>query len=75
MVVRRNRITQIEPTNPLYIYPSDNLAQSLVVNFFNGENFDNWKRFVTIALFARHKLAFIDGSLDMPEPSSHLYIL
>ena len=75
MAVQGNRTTQIEPTDPLYIHPFDNPAQPLVTNFFNGENFDNWKRYVTIALSARHKLAFIDGSLDMPESSSPLYIL
>jgi len=75
MVVPENQNTQTKPKDPLYIHPSDNTTQSLVVNFFNGEIFANWKRSVTIALFAKHKLAFIDGSLDQPKPSSPLHTL
>ena len=41
MVVQENRATQIEPTDPLYIYPSDNPAQSLMASLFSGENFDS----------------------------------
>jgi len=61
IAVQGNRIPQIEPTDPLYIRPLDNPGISLVSNAFNGENFDNWKRSVIIALSAKHKLALIDG--------------
>ena len=75
MAVQGNRIPQIEPTDPLFVHPSDNPAQPLVANTFNGENYDNWKRSVIIALSARHKLAFIDGSCTRPEPRSPLFTL
>jgi len=54
----------VEPTDPLYVHPSDNPAQPLVSNVFNGDNFDNWKRSVFIALSARHKLGFTHSEND-----------
>jgi len=65
-----SRVPQVEPTDPLYVHPSDNPAQPLVSTVFNGDNFDNWKRSVFIALSARHKLAFIDGSCECPAANS-----
>jgi len=59
----------------LYVHPSDNSAQPLVSNVFNGDNFDNWKRSVSIALSARHKLGFIDGTCVCPATTAPLYSL
>jgi len=70
-----SRPTQVEPTDPLYVHPSDNPAQPLVSNTFNGENYDGWKRSVYIALSARHKLAFIDGTSECPAATTPLYSL
>jgi len=73
MAAQGSRNPQLEPTDPLYVHPSDNPSQPLVSTVFTGDNFDNWKRAVSIALSARHKLAFIDGSCDSPAPTSPLY--
>ena len=73
MSVQGNRTPHIEPTDPLYIHPSDNPRIPLVSNAFNGENFDNWKRSVVIALSAKHKLALIDGHCPNPGSASPLY--
>lgn len=70
MVVNGNRTSQIEPTDPLYVHPSDNPGLPLVANIFTGENFDNWKRSVIIALEAKHKIAFINGECTRPDPTS-----
>jgi len=75
MAAQGSRIPQVEPTDPLYVHPSDNPAQPLVSNAFNGENYDGWKRFVSIALSARHKLSFIDGTSECPTATSPLYSL
>jgi len=75
MAVQGTRIPQVEPTDPLFIHPSDNPAQPLVSNPFNGENYDGWKRSVTIALSARHKIAFIDGSCECPAATTPQYSL
>ena len=73
MAVQGTRVPQLEPTDPLYIHPSDNPGLPLVANLFNGEGFDNWKRSVIIALSAKHKIAFIDGTSECPSSTSPLY--
>ena len=75
MAASGSRIPQVEPTDPLYVHPSDNPSQALVSNVFTGDNFDNWKRAVFIALSARHKLGFIDGTTKPPGPTSPLHSL
>ena len=56
MALQANRLPQIEPTDPLFIHPCDNPGLPLVLNIFNGDNFENWKWSVIIALSAKHKL-------------------
>ena len=73
MAVQGTRPPQLEPTNPPYIHPSDNPRLPLVANLFNGEGFDNWKRSVIIALSAKHKIAFIDGTSVFPKSTCPLY--
>jgi len=75
MVVQGNRLPAMEPTDPLCIHPSDNPGIPLVSTLFNGENFDNWKRSVVIALSAKHKLALVDGSYPEPGTGSPLLVL
>ena len=74
MAVQGNRPVQLEPTDPLYIHPSDQPGQPLVSTPFNGDNFDNWRRSVIIALSAKHKVALIDGSCECPASTAPLYI-
>jgi len=57
-------MVQIEPSNPLFLHPSDHPGYILVVDIFNGEDFDNWHCSVIIALSSKHKIAFIDGSTN-----------
>ena len=75
LVVQGSRIPQVEPTDPLYVHPSNNPIQPLVSNVFNGDNFDNGKRLVFIALSARHKLGLIYGSCECPAVTSPLHSL
>jgi len=74
MAVQGNRPPQLEPTDPLYIHPSDQPGQPLVSTPFNGDNFDNWRRSVIIALSAKHKVALIDGTCECPATTAPLYI-
>ena len=56
-------------TSPYYLHPSD--ASFILVSApFSGTNFNDWKRAVVIALSAKNKLAFIDGSIPKPELNS-----
>jgi len=51
-VVRGNRV-QIEASGPLFLHPSGQPGQGLVANVFNGDDFENWRRSVIVALSAK----------------------
>jgi len=58
--------------HPLFLHPSNQPGQSLVADLFNGEDFENWRRSVTVALSAKQKLSLVDGSYKKPEAASPL---
>ncbi|KAL8108328.1 hypothetical protein AgCh_024692 [Apium graveolens] len=62
--------TSLEQDNPLHLHSSDNPGMRLVHDQFDGSGFSNWKRSMSIALSARNKLGFVDGSLPRPESTS-----
>jgi len=45
VVVEGNRV-QIDASDPAFLHPSDQPGQGLVVNIFNGDDFENWRRSV-----------------------------
>nr|GEU75894.1 hypothetical protein [Tanacetum cinerariifolium] len=51
---------------PLYIASSDHPGMVLTITPFNGSKFHGWNRNVRMALGARLKLGFIDGSCPKP---------
>ncbi|XP_070020529.1 uncharacterized protein LOC142180965 [Nicotiana tabacum] len=54
-------------TNHLYfLHSSDAPSMALVNTAFNGRGFQEWKRSVLIALSAKNKLGFINGSCPPP---------
>ena len=63
---------QIEPSDPLFLHPSDHPGHVLIVDTFNGEDFDNWRQSVLIPLSTKHKTTFINGSYENPDASSPL---
>ena len=72
MAVAGGNRVQIEPADPLFLHPSDHPGQSLVTHIFNGENFENWRRSVRIALSTKQKTSIIDGSYEKPAANSPL---
>ena len=72
MAVTDGDRVQIEPSDPLFLHLSDHPGHVLIADIFNGEDHDNWKRSVLIALSAKHKTAFIDGSYEKPYAKSPL---
>ncbi|XP_070005396.1 uncharacterized protein [Nicotiana sylvestris] len=47
-------------------------GMNLVSPVFDGKGYGGWRRAIVIALFAKNKLGFIDGSLVVPEADSGL---
>ncbi|XP_074383495.1 uncharacterized protein LOC141725032 [Apium graveolens] len=56
--------------DPYYLSSGDNPRQQLGTMLLFGENFINWSRSVKMALGAKNKLGFIDGSLSKPYENS-----
>ena len=71
VVIGENR-AQIDALDPLFLHPSDQPGQGLVADLFNGDDFENWRRSVTVALLAKQKLSLIDGSYKKPDAGSPL---
>ena len=58
-------------SSPHFLSNSDNPSVSLVVQHFTEENYSTWSRAVLIALDAKSKIGFIDGSLLKPQSMVH----
>lgn len=50
-------------SNPLFLNNNDNTNAILVSHTLNGENFSSCQRSMEMALSAKNKLAFVNGSL------------
>ncbi|XP_010668098.1 uncharacterized protein LOC104885090 [Beta vulgaris subsp. vulgaris] len=59
--------------DPYFLSNGDNTNHSIINYIFNGNNFINWNRVVRVALIARNKLGFLDGTLKKPAPNSSDY--
>lgn len=60
----------INYNDPYFLSSGDNPRQQLGTMLFNGDNFINWSRGVKLALGAKNKLCFIDGTLPRPSTDS-----
>ncbi|XP_021763427.1 uncharacterized protein LOC110728098 [Chenopodium quinoa] len=58
------------PNSAYYLSNSDLSTTKLVNIVFDGSCFNDWKRSMIIALFARNKLSFVDGGLNQPSNNS-----
>ncbi|KAE8732296.1 hypothetical protein F3Y22_tig00002237pilonHSYRG01503 [Hibiscus syriacus] len=55
--------------NPYYLHQSDNPGVVLVTQLLSNDNFHSWKRLMVLALSAKNKLRFVDGSIAAHDPS------
>lgn len=53
-------------SNPLYLHHGDSPGSHMVAQPLNGDNYNAWSRSMIMALTAKNKIAFIDGSLPQP---------
>lgn len=59
--------------SPFYLTNSDNPGLSIISETLDGSNYDNWSIAMNIALDAKNKLAFVDGTLERPAESHPNY--
>jgi len=57
----------IEPHSPYVLHPSEGPGVKITAEVFDGKNYDRWENAVRIALKAKNKKGFIDGTLKKPE--------
>ncbi|XP_058215717.1 uncharacterized protein LOC131326844 [Rhododendron vialii] len=58
--------------DPFFIPHSDSPTAVLVTPLLSGDNYGTWLRAMTMALRAKNKLGFVDGSIEMPNDTSKL---
>jgi len=58
-----DKFTDIHPRNPLYLHPSNTPGSILIPQQLTGiENYTGWSNSMRVALLAKNKIGFIDGS-------------
>jgi len=53
-------------SNPFFLHNGDSPGAFLVSQPLIGENYNTWSRSMTMALRAKNKLKFVDGTLTKP---------
>nr|KYP49082.1 hypothetical protein KK1_029204 [Cajanus cajan] len=70
----RKSASIITPNSPFYLSPLDNPGTPLVAVLLNGDNYRTWARSMRMALRAKTKLGFIDGSIKRPTSHKEDYL-
>ncbi|XP_030479061.1 uncharacterized protein LOC115696292 [Cannabis sativa] len=64
----QSRLVVDDPSSPFFLSTGDHPGLILVTTVLTGTNYQPWKRGITMALTAKNKIAFINGSIPRPEP-------
>jgi hypothetical protein len=59
-----------ETSNFLFIHSLDHSGLLLVTKRLNGDNYPIWKRSMIIALTAKNKIGFVNGSIETPSQAT-----
>jgi len=60
----------VDNSNPFYLHNGDIPGATLVSQQLVGDNYNTWSRSMKMALIAKNKFSFIDGTLSKPDASS-----
>ncbi|KAL5556865.1 hypothetical protein UlMin_039101 [Ulmus minor] len=64
---QNGEITAIEDSSsPYFLHNGDHPGLNLVSNPLNGANFHTWRRAMLMALNAKNKIGFVDGTISRP---------
>ncbi|KAL5819423.1 hypothetical protein ACOSQ4_023265 [Xanthoceras sorbifolium] len=66
-----NITPNIDPSNPYFVHHSDQPGHMLVPTKLNGANYPSWSKSMILALTAKNKIGFIDGSIESPSETEH----
>ncbi|KAL5580725.1 hypothetical protein UlMin_013167 [Ulmus minor] len=62
-----------DSSSPYFLSNNENLGLFLVSAHLIGSNFNSWNRAINMALVAKNKLCFVDGSIDKPSVDDLVY--
>ncbi|KAL6348085.1 hypothetical protein AAG906_039240 [Vitis piasezkii] len=60
-------------SSPLFLHNRDHIDVVLVSHHLTGSNYNTWSRAMIVALIAKNKIGFIDGSIPRPTTNDLLY--
>jgi hypothetical protein len=60
--------------NPYYLHDGDSPGYVLVSLPLDGDNYHTWSRSMIMALTAKNKLGFVDGSIIKPVATASTYL-
>ncbi|XP_042974719.1 uncharacterized protein LOC122306356 [Carya illinoinensis] len=63
----------MDPSNPYYLHHGDSPGIMLVTQLLTDNNYNTWRHFMLMALTAKNKVCFIDGSPPSPPDTSPLF--
>ena len=58
--------SEMDSSNPFFLHHGDSPGAMIVSKQLNGENYNSWKRAMMMALSAKNKLNFVNGTLPRP---------
>ncbi|CAH9057272.1 unnamed protein product [Cuscuta europaea] len=56
-----------DPSSPYYLHPSDHAGLRIISETLTGENFNAWKKSVTMAFSVKNKMGFLVASIAQPK--------
>ena len=68
-------VSMEDSDNPYQLYSSDHLSLVLVSHQLTGSNFHTWRRAMVMALTAKNKLVFINGTLPRPASTDLIFTI
>ena len=72
-VAAQNVNPAMDPTSPYYLHPNEMPGALMVSLILNGRNYHSWSRSMRMALKAKTKLQFIDGTIARPNRDDALF--
>lgn len=67
-IENQSPLSEMDYSNPFFLHYGNSLGAILVSQQLTGDNYGLWKRAMIMALIAKNKIGFINGSL--PKPSN-----
>ncbi|KAH0683646.1 hypothetical protein KY289_021398 [Solanum tuberosum] len=67
---QHSHVMRIDIHHPYFLHNSDSPRMNLITSTFDGKGFLGWRRSILIALSAKKKLGFINGTYTAPDPQN-----